>query len=94
LGSISRRKQDGGSGDAIPAKQMRYDVFRAKGCSIGSGMVEGACRHVADDPLQAFRNDLESCWLVRYSGLANLWAQRAMEPALPTKPLGRLKTCP
>ena len=26
-------------------EQMRYDVFRAKGYDIGSGAVEGACKH-------------------------------------------------
>ena len=27
-------------------EQMRYDVFRSKGYDIGSGAVEGACKHV------------------------------------------------
>jgi len=27
-------------------QQMRYDVFRGKGYDIGSGVVEGACKHV------------------------------------------------
>jgi hypothetical protein len=33
-------------------EQMRYDVFRAKGYTIGSGMVEGACKHVVGDRLK------------------------------------------
>jgi hypothetical protein len=32
--------------------EMRYDVFRAKGYDIGSGAVEGACRHVVGDRLK------------------------------------------
>ena len=27
-------------------ERMRYDVFRAKDYDIGSGVVEGACKHV------------------------------------------------
>jgi hypothetical protein len=33
-------------------EQMRYDVFRAKGYQIGSGSVEGACKHVVGDRLK------------------------------------------
>lgn len=36
----------------VNEEQMRYDVFRAKGYSIGSGMVEGACHHVVGDRLK------------------------------------------
>lgn len=36
----------------VNEEQMRYDVFRAKGYSIGSGMVEGACKHVVGDRLK------------------------------------------
>lgn len=36
----------------VNEQQMRYDVFRAKGYSIGSGMVEGACKHVVGDRLK------------------------------------------
>jgi hypothetical protein len=32
--------------------QMRYDLFRDKGYAIGSGMVEGACKHVVGDRLK------------------------------------------
>jgi len=31
---------------------MRYDVFRAKGYDIGSGAVEGACKHVVGKRLK------------------------------------------
>ncbi len=31
---------------------MRYDVFRAAGYDIGSGAVEGACKHVVGKRLK------------------------------------------
>ena len=31
---------------------MRYDVFRQKGYDIGSGAVEGACKHVVGKRLK------------------------------------------
>lgn len=37
---------------AANEERMRYDVFRAKGYVIGSGMVEGACKHVVGDRLK------------------------------------------
>jgi len=33
-------------------EQMRYDVFRAKGYDIGSGAIEGACKHVVGKRLK------------------------------------------
>jgi hypothetical protein len=33
-------------------EQMRYDVFRAKGYDIGSGAVEGACKHAVGQRLK------------------------------------------
>lgn len=33
-------------------EQMRYDVFRSRGYDIGSGAVEGACRHVVGKRLK------------------------------------------
>ncbi|MBN1795579.1 MAG: hypothetical protein JW804_02800, partial [Sedimentisphaerales bacterium] len=33
-------------------EQMRYDVFRANGYDIGSGAVEGACKHVVGKRLK------------------------------------------
>ena len=32
--------------------EMRYDVFRARGYNIGSGAVEGACKHVVGKRLK------------------------------------------
>jgi len=56
-----RKKHGGGKRDAIATliryistneKEMRYDVFRAKGYKIGSGAVEGACKHVVGKRLK------------------------------------------
>ena len=56
-----RKKHRGGKRDAIATliryistneKEMRYDVFRAKGYKIGSGAVEGACKHVVGKRLK------------------------------------------
>ncbi len=33
-------------------KQMRYDVFRGKGYDMGSGVAEGACKHVVGKRLK------------------------------------------
>jgi len=33
-------------------QEMRYDVFRAKGYDIGSGAVEGVCKHVVGNWLK------------------------------------------
>jgi len=33
-------------------QEMRYDVFRGKGYDIGSGAVEGACKHVVGKRLK------------------------------------------
>jgi len=30
----------------VNEEQMRYDVFRSKGYDVGSGLEEGACKHV------------------------------------------------
>jgi hypothetical protein len=32
--------------------QMKYDLYLAKGYPIGSGVVEGACRHLVKDRLE------------------------------------------
>jgi hypothetical protein len=46
---------------------MRYDVFRAKGFDIGSGVIEGACKHVAGKRL-------------KQSGM--IWSRRGSEAVL------------
>lgn len=56
-----RKKYRGNKRDAIDTlyryisvneQQMRYDVFRASGYDIGSGAVEGACKHVVGKRLK------------------------------------------
>ena len=56
-----RSKYRGGKREAIETlyryisvneEQMRYDVFRSKGYDIGSGAVEGACKHVVGKRLK------------------------------------------
>lgn len=56
-----RKKHRGGKRDAVETliryistneDQMRYDVFRSKGYKIGSGAVEGACKHVVGKRLK------------------------------------------
>jgi hypothetical protein len=37
---------------SVNEEQMRYDVFRAQGYDIGSGAVEGACKHVVGKRLK------------------------------------------
>jgi hypothetical protein len=37
---------------SVNEEQMRYDVFRKKGYDIGSGAVEGACKHVVGKRLK------------------------------------------
>jgi hypothetical protein len=37
---------------SVNEEQMRYDVFRSKGYDIGSGAVEGACKHVVGKRLK------------------------------------------
>jgi hypothetical protein len=37
---------------SVNEEQMRYDVFRANGYDIGSGAVEGACKHVVGKRLK------------------------------------------
>ena len=37
---------------SVNEEQMRYDVFRATGYDIGSGAVEGACKHVVGKRLK------------------------------------------
>ena len=48
-------------------ESMRYDVFRSKGYDIGSGVVEGACKHVAGKRL-------------KQSGM--MWSRRGSEAVL------------
>jgi len=61
-------------------EQMRYDVFRGKGYQIGSGPVEGACKHVVGDRLKRSgmiwsRAGSSSVLALRVSWLNRQWEQ-------------------
>ena len=61
-------------------EQMRYDVFRAKGYDIGSGAVEGACKHVVGKRLKQSgmiwtRLGSSSVLALRTTWLNNRWEQ-------------------
>jgi len=71
----------------VNEEQMRYDLFRAKGYSIGSGRVEGACKHVVGDRLKrsgmiwsragsAATLALRICWLNEQ--WHQLWQQKPL----------------
>jgi len=61
-------------------EQMRYDVFRANGYDIGSGAVEGACKHVVGKRLKQSgmvwtRLGSSSVLALRVSWLNDEWEQ-------------------
>ena len=61
-------------------EQMRYDVFRGKGYDIGSGAVEGACKHVVGKRLKQSgmiwsRAGSSSTLALRVNWLNNRWEQ-------------------
>jgi len=65
---------------SVNEEQMRYDVFRAKGYQIGSGPVEGACKHVVGDRLKRSgmiwsRAGSSSVLALRVSWLNRQWEQ-------------------
>ena len=61
-------------------EQMRYDVFRVQGYDIGSGAVEGACKHVVGKRLKQSgmiwtRPGSSSVLALRTTWLNNRWEQ-------------------
>ena len=61
-------------------EQMRYDVFRAKGYDIGSGAVEGACKHVVGKRLKqsgmiCSRTGSSATLALRIAWLNDKWEQ-------------------
>jgi len=59
-------------------QEMRYDVFRAKGYDIGSGAVEGACKHVVGKRLKQSgmiwsRNGSSATLALRVNWLNKRW---------------------
>jgi len=90
-------------------EQMRYDVFRAKGYDIGSGAVEGACKHVVGKRLKqsgmiwsrtgssatlALRIDLEQNRLVGNVSPANCPAKRQMGAIMENQAVSSIKNLP
>ncbi len=71
----------------VNEEQTRYDVFRAKGYSVGSGMVEGACHRRGRRPPQGLRNDLEPGRLGRDAGMRICWLNHEWDQLWQQKPL-------
>jgi len=68
-------------------EQMRYDVFRARGYSIGSGMVEGACHHVVGDRLKGSGMIWSRCGSSATLALRICWLNREWEELWRQEPL-------
>lgn len=68
-------------------EQMRYDVFRSKGYDIGSGAVEGACKHVVGKRLKQSgmiwtRSGSSATLALRITWLNNEWNQLWLQKPL------------
>ena len=68
-------------------EQMRYDVFRAKGYEIGSGPVEGACKHVVGDRLKRSGMIWSRAGSSSVLALRVAWLNRQWEQVWSQKPL-------
>jgi len=68
-------------------EQMRYDVFRAKGYDIGSGAVEGACKHVVGKRLKQSGMIWSSCGSSATLALRVIWLNDRWEQLWRNKPL-------
>jgi hypothetical protein len=68
-------------------EQMRYDVFRAKGYSIGSGMVEGACHHVVGTRLKGSGMIWSRCGSSATLALRICWLNREWDELWLQEPL-------
>ena len=71
----------------VNEEQMRYDVFRAKGYAIGSGMVEGACKHVVGDRLKRSGMIWSRCGSSATLALRLCWLNREWNQLWLQKPL-------
>jgi hypothetical protein len=71
----------------VNQEQMRYDVFRAKGYVIGSGMVEGACKHVVGDRLKRSGMIWSRCGSSATLALRICWLNHEWDPLWQQKPL-------
>jgi hypothetical protein len=68
-------------------EQMRYDKFREKGYDIGSGAVEGACKHVVGKRLKGSGMIWSRKGVSSTLALRILWLNKDWEPFWRTKPL-------
>ena len=71
----------------VNEEQMRYDVFRAKGYSIGSGMVKGVCRHVVGDRLKRSGMIWSRVGSSATLALRICWLDKEWDPLWQQKPL-------
>jgi len=72
---------------SVNEEQMRYDVFRAKGYEIGSGPVEGACKHVVGDRLKRSGMIWSRAGSSSVLALRVAWLNRQWEQVWSQKPL-------
>ena len=68
-------------------EQMRYDVFRKKGYKIGSGAVEGACKHVVGKRLKQSGMIWSREGSAATLALRTVWLNGRWEQLWKTKPL-------
>lgn len=68
-------------------EQMRYDVFRAKGYDIGSGAVEGACKHVVGKRLKQSGMIWSRAGSSATLALRIVWLNKRWEQLWQNKPL-------
>lgn len=72
---------------SVNEEQMRYDVFRAKGYDIGSGAVEGACKHVVGKRLKQSGMIWTRAGSSATLALRITWLNKEWEGLWSTKPL-------
>jgi len=68
-------------------QRMRYDVFRAKGYQVGSGAVEGACKHVVGKRLKQSGMIWTRAGSSATLGLRVTWLNKDWEQLWSKKPL-------
>jgi len=68
-------------------EQMRYDVFRSKGYDIGSGAVEGACKHVVGKRLKQSGMIWSRAGSSAIQALRITWLNKEWEELWSRKPL-------
>ena len=72
---------------SVNEQQMRYDVFRSKGYDIGSGAVEGACKHVVGKRLKQSGMIWTRAGSSAVLALRISWLNREWNKLWTTKPL-------